>query len=104
MVCVVPISNAILWTHFVTPHADQTQQDQTKQVSYYKKGKYEELGCLEDISSGPSLVGLVHFCFGIDLNKHVSRGGSWQWEKCEQTKVGLSNSVTLQLVTNLKAS
>jgi len=40
--CDVTISNAILWTHFVTPRGDQTQQDQTKQVSYYKKGESEE--------------------------------------------------------------
>jgi len=43
MVCVVPISNAILWTHFVTPRGDQTQQDQTNWVSYYKKEESEEL-------------------------------------------------------------
>jgi len=72
MVCVTSISNAILWTHFVTPHADQTQQDQTNWVSYYKKEESEEL---EHNSSSSGLVGLVHFCFGIDLNKHVSRGG-----------------------------
>jgi len=67
MVCVVPISNAILWTHFVTPHEDQTQQDQTNWVSYYKKEEYEELGNLEHISSGPDLVELVILLFGGDL-------------------------------------
>jgi len=36
------ISNAILWTHFVTPRGDQTQQDQTKWVSYHKKEQSEE--------------------------------------------------------------
>lgn len=39
--------NAKLWTHFVTPSGDQTQQDQTRQVSYYKKGGSEELGKLD---------------------------------------------------------
>ena len=38
-VCVEPISNAILWTHFVTPRGYQAQQDQTDQISYCKKGK-----------------------------------------------------------------
>jgi hypothetical protein len=41
-VCAVPISNAILWTHFVTPRGDQTQYDQTKRISYYKKEKSEQ--------------------------------------------------------------
>ena len=53
------VKNAILWTWFVTPRGDQTQQDQTKQVSYYKREESEEsdnlkcynLDCL-------SLVGL----------------------------------------------
>ena len=36
--------NAILWTHFVTPHWNQTQHDQTKWISYYKKEKYEQSG------------------------------------------------------------
>ena len=40
---VIPISTAILWTHFVTPHEDQTQQDQTRQLSYHKKEQSEEL-------------------------------------------------------------
>jgi hypothetical protein len=51
----MPISNAILWTHFVTPHGDQTQHDQTNQVSYYKKEESEESG---NNSSCSDLVGL----------------------------------------------
>jgi len=41
-VCVVLISNAILWTHFVTPQGDQPQHDQTNRISYYKKERHEE--------------------------------------------------------------
>jgi hypothetical protein len=41
-VCGKSISNAILWTHFVTPRGDQTQQDQTMWVSYHKKEESEE--------------------------------------------------------------
>ncbi len=41
-ICDTKISNAILWTYFVTPHGDQTQHDQTKQVSYYMKGESED--------------------------------------------------------------
>jgi len=48
-VCVVSISNAILWTHFVTPRGDQTQQDQTNWVSYYKKEESEELECSSEL-------------------------------------------------------
>jgi hypothetical protein len=44
-------SNAILWTHFVTPRGDQTQQDQTEQVSYYKRGEAEGLGSLGHTTS-----------------------------------------------------
>jgi len=43
-VCVVSISNAILWTHFVTPRGDQTQHDQTNWVSYYKKDRVWRVG------------------------------------------------------------
>jgi len=46
-VCAAPISNAILWTHFVTPRGDQTQQDQTNQVSYYKREGSEDWGDLK---------------------------------------------------------
>ena len=49
------ISNAILWTHFVTPRGNQTQQDQTTWVSYHKKEESEEL---DDDSSHSDLVGL----------------------------------------------
>jgi hypothetical protein len=44
-VCAAPISNAILWTHFVTPRGDQTQYDQTNWISYYKKEKSEQSEC-----------------------------------------------------------
>jgi len=63
-VCVASISNAILWTHFVTPRGDQTQQDQTKQVSYYKKEESEEL---EDNSSHSGLVGLYTSMRGVHV-------------------------------------
>lgn len=49
------ISNAILWTHFVTPRGDQTQHDQTKQVSYCKKEKSEES---DELQCNSGLVGL----------------------------------------------
>jgi hypothetical protein len=55
IVCGMSISNAILWTHFVTPHGNQTQQDQTTWVSYHKKEESEEL---DDDSSHSDLVGL----------------------------------------------
>jgi len=55
MVCGMSISNAILWTHFVTPRGNQTQQDQTTWVSYHKKEESEEL---DDDSSHSDLVGL----------------------------------------------
>ena len=37
VICAGPISNAILWTHFVTPHGFLPQYDQTEQVAYCKK-------------------------------------------------------------------
>ena len=55
------ISNAILWTHFVTPRGDQTQHDQTNQVSYYKKERSEESG---NNSSCSGLVGTLYFFVG----------------------------------------
>ena len=50
-----------LWTHFVTPRGDQTQQDQTKQVSYYKKEESEELDYLDYCSMHSDLVKLLFF-------------------------------------------
>jgi hypothetical protein len=44
-----------LWTHFVTPHADQTQHDQTIHFSYYKKAQSEQLHYIQCMSG---LVGL----------------------------------------------
>jgi hypothetical protein len=37
VICAGPISNAILWTPFVTPRGFLPQYDQTKQVAYCKK-------------------------------------------------------------------
>jgi hypothetical protein len=62
MVCVAAISNAILWTHFVTPRGNQTQQDQTNRVSYYKKEEYEES---EHNSSCSGLVRLYTSMLGL---------------------------------------
>ena len=59
------ISNAILWTHFVTPRGNQTQQDQTNRVSYYKKERTEESGKFEYNSTCPGPVrtcGLQECC------------------------------------------
>lgn len=68
-VCVVAISNAILWTHFVTPREDQTQQDQTMRVSYYKKERTEESeynSGLVGLSTSMGLSGLV--CMKVEMN------------------------------------
>jgi hypothetical protein len=67
-VCAAPISNAILWTHFVTPRGDQTQHDQTKQLSYHKKEESEEL---KDNSSHSGPVGLCTSMWGRIAN------GTW---------------------------
>jgi hypothetical protein len=56
MVCGMSISNAILWTHFVTPCGNQTQQDQTDRVSNYKKERTEESGKFEYNSTCPGPV------------------------------------------------
>jgi uncharacterized membrane protein YgcG len=71
-VCVAPISSAILWTHFVTPRGDQTQQDQTNHFSYCKKGKsLERVGmgfCSGPVeTSGTSLMlGGLSFCMKVE--------------------------------------
>src|SRR6202521_1143261 len=64
-VCGMSISNAILWTHFVTPRGNQTQQDQTNRISYYKKERTEESGKFEYNSTCPGPVrtcGLQECC------------------------------------------
>jgi len=73
MVCVSKISNAILWTPFVTPHGNQTQYDQTKRVSYYMKERTEESGKFKHNYSCPDLVGSYKLLFGIEMKYLVSR-------------------------------
>ena len=60
------ISNAILWTHFVTPREDQAQQDQTMWVSYHKKEESEELE--DDLKSFRSSR-TAYFDVGNGVNK-----------------------------------
>jgi len=73
-VCVMSISNAILWTHFVTPRGNQTQQDQTSRVSYHKKEESEES---EGDSSHSGLVGLY----------------TSMWANCVQGDVKVENKI-----------
>lgn len=51
-----PISNAILWTHFVTPRGDQPQQDQTKHLSYCKKEGSKEQSGLQSLLGPCTLI------------------------------------------------
>ena len=81
------ISNAILWTHFVTPRGNQTQHDQTKRVSYYKKEESEEL---EYNESHSSLVGL--YTSMLERGEQAKRVYCWAYTKVEINRVCLCGS------------
>jgi len=76
MACVAPISNAILWTPFVTPRGDQAQLDQTDRFSYCKKGKsLERAG--SDLLFWPSRTPRLLWYWGA----------AFKWRACTKVEI-----------------